>query len=839
MPTHPLLRRSRAFSWLTALGTLVALPAPLAAQPAPAEPPSEPAPAPSEPAPAPGEAAKPSESAPPSDAAPPANPEPPAAAPPTEGEPPAANAPAAPAPEAPRAEPSAPPPAPEAEGEVEIEIGVAPTGASSQAPTEGAAEAEPEQEVTVAGTRISQVAGSAYVIKSRQLERFKYDNPLSIVTQAPGVYVRGEDGIGLRPNIGIRGVNPDRSKKITLMEDGVLFGPAPYSAPAAYYFPLMSRMTQVKVIKGPGAIAYGPQTVGGAIDFSSRSIPSSTSGALELGAGQYGYQKAHAYFGSSDEQIGFLVEGVHLRNTGFKELPNDADTGSTRNDLMVKGSYVLDPRAENQQTFGLKLAYADEVSNETYLGLSDEDFRENPYQRYAASSLDQMKNHRTSIVLSHQIEVPSRDLQLETQIYRHDYKRIWRKVNMFRGNGTGKDIAGVLADPDSPTNAPYYAVLTGESDSATPAESIMVGPNDRTFVSQGIQAVLQAKPTTGPLEHSYEVGIRLHNDSIKRRHSQNGFYMVGGELVPDGTPEQVTAANLEETYALALHLTDAITWRSLTVTPGVRAEFIASESDDFLKGEDKQASVIAVMPGAGIFYALTNEVGVLGGVYRGFSPPTPGNTKPEYSVNYEAGVRASSAPTRAEVIAFYNDYSNLTDQCTLASGCVEQNLDRQFDAGEARIYGFEASAEDEVPVGPVRFPFTVAYTFTRAEFESTFDSEDPIYGKVEKGDEMPYVPRHQLNASLGIENDDAGAVVGLNYVSAMRETAGTEPLDEVMATDEQLTLDVGARYKVLKPLTLSVNVRNLLGAEDIVARRPYGARPNAPRWVQVGAKLEF
>jgi Fe(3+) dicitrate transport protein len=283
------------------------------------------------------------------------------------------------------------------------------------------------------------------------------------------------------------------------------------------------------------------------------------------------------------------------------------------------------------------------------------------------------------------------------------------------------------------------------------------------------------------------------------------------------------------------------------VTPGVRAEFIASESDDFIKGEDKQASVVAVMPGAGVFYAITDYLGVLGGAYRGFSPPTPGNTKPEYSINYETGVRFSSAPARAEVIGFYNDYSNLTDQCTLASGCVEQNLDRQFDAGEAHIYGFEASAEHEVPVGPVRLPFTVAYTFTRAVFDSTFKSEDPIYknpdypgGEVQEGDEMPYVPRHQLNASFGVEDDRAGGVVGLNYVSAMREQAGSKPLDEVdMATDAQFWLDVGARYRVYGPLTLSLNVRNVLGAQDIVARRPYGARPNAPRWVQVGAKIDF
>src|SRR6187399_302869 len=128
-------------------------------------------------------------------------------------------------------------------------------------------------EITIVGTRVARTPGSAQVIKQGQLERFEYDDPHAVLTQVPGVYVRQEDGVGLRPNIGIRGGNPDRSKKLTLMEDGVLFGPAPYSAPAAYYFPLITRMVGVKVIKGPSAIAFGPQTVGGAIDFITRSIP--------------------------------------------------------------------------------------------------------------------------------------------------------------------------------------------------------------------------------------------------------------------------------------------------------------------------------------------------------------------------------------------------------------------------------------------------------------------------------------------------------------------------------------------------------------------------------------
>jgi Fe(3+) dicitrate transport protein len=38
---------------------------------------------------------------------------------------------------------------------------------------------------------------------------------------------------------------------------------------------------------------------------------------------------------------------------------------------------------------------------------------------------------------------------------------------------------------------------------------------------------------------------------------------------------------------------------------------------------------------------------------------------------------------------------------------------------------------------------------------------------------------------------------------------------------------------------LYANATNLLDSHDIVSRRPFGARPNAPRWVMVGAKLSF
>ena len=101
------------------------------------------------------------------------------------------------------------------------------------------------------GEKLTRVSGSAHVVDKEALEEQAYEDVHRVLKQVPGVYVRDEDGQGLRPNIGLRGANSDRSAKVTLMEDGVLMAPAPYAAPAAYYFPITSRLVGVEVFKGP------------------------------------------------------------------------------------------------------------------------------------------------------------------------------------------------------------------------------------------------------------------------------------------------------------------------------------------------------------------------------------------------------------------------------------------------------------------------------------------------------------------------------------------------------------------------------------------------------------
>jgi Fe(3+) dicitrate transport protein len=716
------------------------------------------------------------------------------------------------------------PPGPEASQATAV------VGADNQA-----ASVEPEDEVVVLATRIRRTPGSVHVIGSETLERYKYDDPHATLQLVPGVYVRQEDGFGLRPNIGIRGAISDRSQKVALMEDGVLFGPAPYSAPAAYYFPLINRMVQLQVIKGPAAVKYGPQTVGGAIDLITHPVASGSGGALDVAGGQYGYAKFHGRFGAGDADNQFLIEGVHLRSDGFKELPSGDETGFYRNEWMFKGRHAFNPTSDLSHALSVKLTYSDEQSDETYLGLTDDDFRQNPLRRYEVSDQDRMRWHRTSAVVTHEIE-PAYWLSLTTTAYRHDLFRVWSKANHFAGSS----LFDALTGPATTDNARFRAILAGQADTASPAEQLFVGPNQREYVSQGVQTLAAITATTGPLSHNIEAGVRFHYDRIQRLHTEDPYDVIGGQLRSVASPTVVTTHNKAETFAVASHVTDDLQWGPLTLTPGVRLELIHSSFEDKLNDTEGTRSLSVLLAGIGAHYDLNADWGVLAGVHRGMSPPAPGTPgDPEISVNYEAGVRYLRGHRHAELIGYYNDYQNLTDICTLSSGCEEMNLDLQFEAGRARIYGLEALLEDEPAFAGFKLPLSLSYTLTRTEFLETFQSQDPIFGEVEAGDELPYVPRHEGRASIGVDYEAVGGYVAGNYVGKMREQSGSGPLDLALATDAQFSLDLGAHYQVLRNLRLYGQVRNLLDGQYIASRRPYGARPNPPRWIQIGAQLDF
>ena len=164
---------------------------------------------------------------------------------------------------------------------------------------------------------------------------------------------------------------------------------------------MMTRMELMRVIKGPGAVSYGPQTVGGAIDLVTRSIPDRRGGRRSTWrSATFGYGKVHGFFGASTARArASCSKGSLCSSSGYKEIDDGGgDTGFEKNEWMWKGRYLLSTDPNASQSVGLKLGYSDEDSRESYLGLTDADLRANPNRRYRASRFDRMQWHRTQIV---------------------------------------------------------------------------------------------------------------------------------------------------------------------------------------------------------------------------------------------------------------------------------------------------------------------------------------------------------------------------------------------------------------------------------------------------------
>jgi Fe(3+) dicitrate transport protein len=703
---------------------------------------------------------------------------------------------------------------------------------------------------------IKQLPGAGYYVAEKQIEQTGTTDAGRMMRQIPGVNVQEEDGFGLRPNIGMRGGRIDRSADVTLMEDGVLIAPAPYSAPEAYYFPRMERMTGIEVRKGSSTIKYGPRTTNGAINFLTRSVPDVLSGEVSTSVGSYGGFRSGGHVGDSFQlgsgSLGIMGEFHHESTDGFKDVDIvGGDTGFNISDYMTKLRYKTDASTRFYQEFELKMGYTDEDSNETYLGLTEADFNADPNRRYAASQADRMDAYHHQVQLSHYIE-PSSNTSLTTTLYRTDFNRNWYKLNNVRA-GTNQSLTSVLDDPI--TYAAHLAVLQGMTSAA---DGLTVRANNRDHYGQGVQSVFNYRTNWNNVHHDMEFGLRYHYDEQDRFQHDDIYQMVDGRMVlttagaPGSQDNRIGSAD-----AWAAFVQDRMDFGQLALTPGVRMEYIDLETDNYgtadpgRTGANLQhfgSTITAIVPGIGLEYDLTSAWQLLAGVHKGFAPPAPPSSAPsaqsakeEESINYEAGVRYKKDRLRAEAIAFVNDYENLLGADTFSSG---GGTGDQFNGGEVRVWGIEAALGYDLAgfleKDPgLRFPARVGYTLTRTQFMDSFNSTFSEWGNVSKGDELPYIAPNQLYLSLGVEDDNWLVTVSGKYMDKMRTVAGSGPLLESESTDRSFTVDLYAETEIKDGVRPFVSVNNVFDQTYIAARRPAGLRPGAPRLVYGGVKASF
>ena len=693
------------------------------------------------------------------------------------------------------------------------------------------------EEVLIVGskTAVRSVSGSASFIDQMDLDRFDQIDLRKVLNQVTGVYIREEDGFGLRPNIGIRGAAAERSQKVTIMRDGVLITPAPYSAPAAYYIPNVSRISSVEVLKGPSATAYGPHTVGGAINLASLSVPlASREGFLDFSLGSDGFYKAQASYGGSDEHFGYLIDALSYGADGFKQIDqSDQDTGFERNDIGIKLSYSV-PESSFDHRITLLMEAGDEEADETYLGLTDDDFRLTPHRRYAASQLAKFNSQHYNAVVNYSAELGQSNAT-NIKVYWNKFDRSWNKLDRF---WRGPSLQRILQAPDQ--YQIYYSILTGDRDSSgSPDQTLDVTNNHRKYQSAGVQWTFTDSRGLGRALVDTNLGLRFHHDQVVRNHQPTTYLMSNYQMVPDGIPRAPKTQNKAATDAYAAYLSTKVALGAVSVTVGVRHEDIEGEVANYIA--DTVVSQEQKLTSASIssMWQITNTTSIFAGAYEGFSPAGPASgADHEESLNFEVGARYAAGATEGSLIGFYSDYDHLIGRCRVSDpNCTPGS---EFNGGQVNIGGLEISfMHKRAHTDASRLEIALSYTYTESEFGETFLSGFSQWGLVREGDELPYIPKDVGNFRVSFFYGSWSVEGSVDFQSEMREVPGIGEVSDDLHADDITTLDLTGSYQFSDALKLQVMLLNATDEAAIVSHRPFGARPNRPRSIVGRIRYRF
>ena len=674
---------------------------------------------------------------------------------------------------------------------------------STQAIAEATADRElPRVDVIGDSLNVLKLPGSATIIDSATLEESRVFNVNEALRKVPGVHVRDEEGVGLRPNIGIRGMNPTRSTKTLLLEDGLPLSFAPYGDNASYYHPPIDRYESIEVSKGSQVIRFGPQTAGGLINYITPEPQQQFGGTVGIAGGTRGYLNGHVMVTGN----GAIADIYHKESDGARN-----NMHSRLDDVNFKWAGQLN----DDHKLVLRATHFREYSQLTYAGLTQAEFqsnaRQNPFKN------DYFDANRTGMSATHEWRLNA-DQRLITSVYGAYFDRDWWRQASSSTDCSGRDVDA--------------------------ANGCAVNGRLRAYTTVGMDSRLFQKHSAFGLQNDLEVGVKLHSEIQKRRREQYASY---ADFLSNSSmsliENQDRRANAVSGFASnRMQFNDR-----LAVTPIFRVEHIKYDQNIFTNGTSGSSNFTEFIPGIGATYQLDATSQLYVGLHRGFSPPrvedaisgTGGsvNLNSERSVNAELGLRSSPVKDISfDVAVFRNNFSNLVQVGSIAGGSTP------YSEGKALFQGFEMAGQADRLTSVVdgNLFARVAYTWLpMAEQKSTFAS---TVGTGAVGKRLPYTPEQLLTLTLGYRAPQFWNA-RIQYVYVDRQFADfdntlTSSVDGQEGLISSTTLlNTVANYTVGKT-TFFISGKNLADKTYIVDRTR-GIQVGMPRTVQLGMKYAF
>jgi len=704
--------------------------------------------------------------------------------------------------------------------------------------------------LTIIGTTEdrSRIPGSAQTLDRRTLTRARVFTTNEALRKVSGIVVRDEEGLGLRPNIGIRGLNPTRSAKVLLLEDGVPVALAPYGDNAAYYHPPIGRMERIEVLKGAGQILYGPQTIGGVINYITPGLPAVSSTSLRVAGGSNAFGSAQARVAAVQGDGGVVFDVGRFRSLGARE-----NTASDVSDASAKFFLRLAPT----QRLTAKANFFREGSQVTYSGLRESEWADNPRQNPFRN--DRFDIQRLGGAIAHEWTAGHR--RLVTTLYGHQIQRDW-----WRQSSNSSQRPNDAADPACGSIA---ALETGCGNEG----------RLRQYRIAGIEPRYAQPLVLGALAGELDAGLRLHRE-VQTRVQLNGAAHDSRSAGPAGNPGSgILEDNLRTTSALAGFVQARIGGLTWSVTPGLRVERITITRTNRRplagapSGVGGETSLTEIIPGIGATLAPSARLTVFAGAHRGFAPPrnediisnTTGGVvelDPERSWNYEVGARWTSARGwNLDATVFRLDFENQVIPASVAGGAGATLTS----AGRTLHQGVEFDLRGDLPALGGLTPFVQLATtwMPIARFEGErfafigtggADVAGQVYAEQNAaesrtalrvtGNRLPYAPEVTVTATLGVRHR-AGLDLSAEAVHVGRQFGDAANTSVLVPDGQQGPLAANTLWNLSAnwtsaPLGVTVfaTVKNVFD-ELVVVDRTRGLLPGMPRLLQLGLERSF
>ncbi len=688
-------------------------------------------------------------------------------------------------------------------------------------------------EVRIIGTKedriFKNIPGSVDLISAKTINAIAPVNSSDVLRRVPGLNIVDEDGASLRLNIGIRGLNPIRSSKVLVLEDGIPVTLNPYGEPQMYFSPLIDKMQEIEVLKGSGQLLFGPQTIGGVVNFITANPPSVLTNRVKLSAGGDGFFSGYISHGNTIGNVGYLITYNHKRADNLNRLTFRA------HDVSGKVRIVLNSRSE----LGIKAGLYDELSNSTYLGMTQAMYNAGTYDRTILTPNDHMPVRKINFSAHHIYRFNSK-VQLQTTAFAYSIVRDWRR-QQFTRNGPNANSSGVV---------------WGDSTSRDGSAIFMSNRTDwrnRQYLVRGVEPRLSVKYTLFNRENTLKTGVRALWETATEQFIQGSKPESWGGNMRDNEIRNGFAASAYATN-------DIVISEKLSANVGVRVENFDFNRriyrGQFPIGPNGANVVVdtnvlfsrntfAFLPGAGLNFSATDAINLFAGVHRGFAPPVVKSAitatgiaeeiDKELSTNYELGARfIVGKHVNLAATFFYMNFENQVIPVTLATGASGS-----ANGGKTRHAGLEISADADLAKAfgsQHSLPVGGNFTYSDARFTGKDNVSDNM---------LPYAPRIIFNVFAGFEHKSGwGARFFSNYVGQQFTDQDNTELptpDGLVGRIEARNIIDGSIYYTLpnKKITFDIAVKNLTDERYIASRNPQGIRVGMPRFITAGIDIRF